>query len=83
MDILIGGNSEEGLFSLSEIKEKPSIMSNLKDFEYLVPLELDLVRTSQSCKELGRRLKKHYYGNSEPSFENKEGYLTVCNSSLI
>ncbi|XP_065081721.1 esterase B1-like [Ochlerotatus camptorhynchus] len=83
MDIIIGGNSEEGLFSLSEIKENPSIMSNLKDFEYLVPLELDLVRTSQRCKELGRRLKQHYYGNSEPSFENKEGYLSLMTDKLF
>lgn len=80
IDILIGGNSEEGLFSLSEIKDNPSIMENLKDFEYLVPLELDLVRTSHRCKEFGNRLKKHYYGDTEPSFENRDGYLTVSGS---
>lgn len=83
MDILIGGNSEEGLFSLSEIKENPAILSNLKDFEYLVPLELDLVRTSQRCKEFGKKLKKHYYGDTEPSFENRDGYLTVSPLALI
>lgn len=77
IDILIGGNSEEGLFCLNGIKENPSILSNLKDFEYLVPLELDLVRTSQRCKEVGKQMKKFYYGETEPSFENREGYLTV------
>lgn len=83
MDILIGGNSEEGLFSLSEIKENPAILSNLKDFEYLVPLELDLVRTSQRCKEFGKKLKKHYYGDTEPSFENRDGYLTLMTDKLF
>lgn len=77
IDILIGGNSEEGLFCLNGIKENPAIMSNLKDFEYLVPLELDLVRTSQRCKHVGKQMKKFYYGETEPSFENREGYLTV------
>lgn len=83
IDILIGGNSEEGLFSLSEIKDNPSIMENLKDFEYLVPLELDLVRTSHRCKEFGNRLKKHYYGDTEPSFENRDGYLTLMTDKLF
>lgn len=77
IDILIGGNSEEGLFCLSGIKENPSIMTSLKSFEYLVPLELDLIRTSQRCKELGLRLKQFYYGDANPSFENNTGYLTV------
>ncbi|XP_062544107.1 esterase B1-like [Armigeres subalbatus] len=83
LDILIGGNSEEGLFSLSEIKENPAIMNNLKDFEYFVPLELDLVRTSAKCKEFGIRLKKHYYGDTAPSFENREGYLTLMTDKLF
>lgn len=77
LDILIGGNSDEGLFCLNGIKENPSIMDNLKDFEYLVPLELELVRTSQACKEYGLKLKRFYYGDTEPSFENRNGYLTV------
>ncbi|XP_058838420.1 esterase B1-like [Topomyia yanbarensis] len=83
IDIIIGGNSEEGLFCLSGIKENPSIMSNLKNFEYLVPLDLDLVRTSQQCKELGMRLKKFYYGDSEPSLENRDGYLTLMTDKLF
>nr|CAA88030.1 estalpha2 esterase [Culex quinquefasciatus] len=83
IDILIGGNSEEGLFCLNGIKENPSIMSNLKDFEYLVPLELDLVRTSQRCKEVGKQMKKFYYGETEPSFENREGYLTLMTDKLF
>ncbi|XP_055537412.1 esterase B1-like [Wyeomyia smithii] len=83
IDILIGGNSEEGLFCLSGIKEKPSIMTSLKSFEYLVPPELDLVRTSQQCKELGLRLKRFYYGESQPSFENNAGYLTLMTDKLF
>ncbi|XP_055604380.1 uncharacterized protein LOC129752629 [Uranotaenia lowii] len=83
LDILIGGNSEEGLFCLDGIKQNPSIMTSLDNFEYLVPLELDLVRTSQRCKELGKRLKTFYYGTTEPSFENKDGYLTLMTDKLF
>lgn len=78
IDILIGGNSEEGLFCLSSIKEKPAIMDNLKNFEYLVPTELELVRGSQACQQYGLKLKKFYYGESLPSFDNRDGYLTVA-----
>ncbi|XP_050092817.1 esterase B1-like [Anopheles aquasalis] len=83
IDILIGGNSDEGLFCLSGIKENPSIMDNLKDFEYLVPLELELVRTSQACKEYGLKLKRFYYGDTEPSFENRNGYLQLMTDKLF
>ncbi|XP_053675826.1 esterase B1-like [Anopheles nili] len=83
IDILIGGNSEEGLFCLSTIKENPSIMDNLKDFEYLVPLELELERSSQTCHEYGQRLKKYYYGDTNPSFENRNGYLTLMTDKLF
>ncbi|ETN61217.1 esterase B1 [Anopheles darlingi] len=83
LDILIGGNSDEGLFCLSGIKENPSIMDNLKDFEFLVPLELELVRTSQACKEYGLKLKRFYYGDTEPSFENRNGYLTLMTDKLF
>uniref|UniRef100_A0A182M0X3 Carboxylic ester hydrolase n=1 Tax=Anopheles culicifacies TaxID=139723 RepID=A0A182M0X3_9DIPT len=83
IDILIGGNSEEGLFALSTIKENPAIMDNLKNFEYLVPMELELVRSSQVCREYGLRLKKFYYGETEPSFENREGYLTLMTDKLF
>ncbi|XP_035789875.1 esterase B1-like [Anopheles albimanus] len=83
LDILIGGNSDEGLFCLNGIKENPSIMDNLKDFEYLVPLELELVRTSQACKEYGLKLKRFYYGDTEPSFENRNGYLTLMTDKLF
>uniref|UniRef100_A0AAG5D5S3 Carboxylic ester hydrolase n=1 Tax=Anopheles atroparvus TaxID=41427 RepID=A0AAG5D5S3_ANOAO len=83
IDILIGGNSEEGLFCLNGIKENPAIMDNLHDFEYLVPLELGLVRASQTCKEYGLRMKKFYYGETQPSFENREGYLTLMTDKLF
>ncbi|XP_052872785.1 esterase B1-like [Anopheles cruzii] len=83
IDILIGGNSEEGLFCMSEIKEKPAIFDNLKDFEYLVPLELGLVRGSQACKDFGLKMKRFYYGDTKPSFENRNGYLTLMTDKLF
>uniref|UniRef100_A0A182SXE9 Carboxylic ester hydrolase n=1 Tax=Anopheles maculatus TaxID=74869 RepID=A0A182SXE9_9DIPT len=83
IDILIGGNSEEGLFCLSSIKENPAIMDGLKDFEYLVPMELELVRSSHVCRKYGRRLKTFYYGDTKPSFENREGYLTLMTDKLF
>uniref|UniRef100_A0A182QUV2 Carboxylic ester hydrolase n=1 Tax=Anopheles farauti TaxID=69004 RepID=A0A182QUV2_9DIPT len=83
IDILIGGNSDEGLFCLSAIKENPAIMDSLKDFEYLVPNELELVRGSQKCREYGLKLKKFYYGDTQPSFENKNGYLTLMTDKLF
>ncbi|KFB50589.1 AGAP006227-PA-like protein [Anopheles sinensis] len=83
IDILIGGNSDEGLFCLNGIKENPTIMDNLGDFEYLVPLELGLVKTSHSCQRYGQRLKKFYYGETEPSFENRQGYLTLMTDKLF
>ncbi|XP_052898916.1 esterase B1-like [Anopheles moucheti] len=83
IDILIGGNAEEGLFCLSSIKENPAIMDNLKNFEYLVPTELELVRTSQLCREYGLRLKKFYYGETKPSFDNRDGYLTLMTDKLF
>uniref|UniRef100_A0A182TDG7 Carboxylic ester hydrolase n=1 Tax=Anopheles melas TaxID=34690 RepID=A0A182TDG7_9DIPT len=83
IDILIGGNSEEGLFCLSSIKESPAIMDNLKNFEYLVPTELELVRGSQACQQYGLKLKKFYYGESQPSFDNRDGYLTLMTDKLF
>ncbi|XP_055628008.1 esterase B1-like [Toxorhynchites rutilus septentrionalis] len=83
INILIGGTSDEGLFFMDEIKENPSMMSNLRDFEHLVPLELDPVRSLPSCKERGIRLKKFYYGDVEPSYENRNGYLTLMSDKLI
>ncbi|XP_053667301.1 esterase B1-like [Anopheles marshallii] len=83
IDILIGGNAEEGLFCLSSIKENPAIMENLKNFEYLVPTELELVRASQLCREYGLRLKKFYYGETKPSFDNRDGYLTLMTDKLF
>jgi cholinesterase len=77
MNILIGGTSEEGLFGYKELKENPAKLDKLGDFECVVPDELKLAIDSEECKELGRGLKKLYYPDSEPSFENIAGYIDV------
>jgi cholinesterase len=77
MDIMIGGTSDEGLFGYKELKENPEKMLTFGDFESIVPDELNLPIDSDECKKLGLELKKLYYPDSEPSFENVWPYIDV------
>lgn len=77
MDIMIGGTSDEGLYCYREVKQKPEILAELGDFEYLVPVEIEVPRDSQKGKDFGLLLKKYYYPQLSPSLENIGGYVQV------
>lgn len=75
--ILIGGTQFEGLISYPEIKRNKKILDKLNDCEYLVPLELNLERNSDQCRELGLILKKAFFDPKRPKNDLIFEYLDL------
>lgn len=75
--MIIGGVSNEGLLLYSDTKRDPSLLNDLRNCNYVVPIELGMERESDLCKEYGLRLKKAYYGDKEPSLETLNEYLNM------
>jgi carboxylesterase type B len=75
--IMIGYTNREGI--LSEILQKPKPFRPLTDFELAVPNFLKLQRRSDMSKLIARRIKEFYYGNEEPSADNKDKFYLVNN----
>jgi carboxylesterase type B len=78
--IMIGYTTREGI--LSEVLQKPKPFKPLTDFELAVPNFLNLERGSDISKLIARRIKEYYYGNEEPSTENKDKFYLVNNFVL-
>lgn len=80
IDMLIGGCSNEGIFILLEIDQQNSSIENfLKNFARALPPELNVKFGSEKSLEYGKELKKLYYGCTEPSKMNLQGYFDVEN----
>ncbi|KAJ3638223.1 hypothetical protein MTP99_001625 [Tenebrio molitor] len=73
--IMIGYTTREGI--LSEVLQKPKPFKPLTDFELAVPNFLNLERGSDISKLIARRIKEYYYGNEEPSTENKDTFYLL------
>lgn len=65
------------IFLLSDTKNKPKLLNELNDCRYVVPLELNMDRDSELCKEYGYQLRTTYYGDNFPSIETLHEYLLV------
>lgn len=77
IDVIIGGCSNEGLLFELFLTQKPKILTVLENFNFAVPAEFGLDAASAKCSEHGKMMKKMYYGCTEPSFNNKEGFFCV------
>lgn len=76
--LIIGGTSAEGLLLYSDTKTCPKLLNELGNCDFVVPLELNLDRNSDLCKEFGLRIKKAYYGEFVPCIEDTfQEYLDV------
>ncbi|XP_059612774.1 esterase B1-like [Phlebotomus argentipes] len=80
--IIIGGTSDEGLFSYREAIEFPNIVNHLS-CDYLVPLDLDLDVKSDRCQMLGNQIKKFYFGDQQPSMETLNEYIMLMTDKLF
>ena len=81
INVMIGGTSNEGLIMAYPIhitnltKPLDTLRSNTN---YFAPLyELGLNVESVESEKIGTLLKKMYYGCTQPSKTNTEGYFTV------
>lgn len=75
IDVMIGGTSEEGLLLLQKVKIQPEIFQDPKLFLHSVPANLEI--TVEQKTEFAEKLKQQYYPDSEPSYENNDGYVNV------
>nr|XP_013117290.1 unnamed protein product [Stomoxys calcitrans] len=75
--MIIGGVSNEGLLLYTDTKNKPKLLNELNDCRYVVPLELNMDRESELCKEYGYQLRTTYYGDNMPSIETLNEYLLM------
>lgn len=81
INVMIGGTSNEGLMLAYPInvtnltKPLDMLRSNTKYFAPLHELGMDV--NAVKSKKIGALLKKMYYGCTEPSTTNTEGYFAV------
>ncbi|XP_037951667.1 esterase B1-like [Teleopsis dalmanni] len=75
--MIIGGVSNEGLLLYTETKTNPKLLNDLGDCRFVVPMELNMDRDSELCKEYGQQLRKTYYGEKDPSLETLHEYLLM------
>ncbi|EDW14175.2 esterase B1 [Drosophila mojavensis] len=75
--LILGGVSNEGLLLYSETKTNPKCLNELGDCRYVVPIELNMDRGSELCKEYGEKLRQCYYGDKTPSLDTLHEYLQM------
>lgn len=74
----MGYNKEEGLLFLADLlPNKLFLVPDFTDNEVLTPKYLQLPRHSQISKDTGDVLRRFYYGESIPSYENVEPFINV------
>lgn len=74
--VIIGGVSEEGLFSYREAIDYPDTVNQLR-CENLVPLDLNLDPKDAKSLTIANNIKKFYFGEKEPSMETLNEYIMV------
>jgi carboxylesterase type B len=76
IDILVGACSNEGLLMyFHAAMYNLDLNLFLKKFHQALPLELGLKYGDEKSQKYGAILKKLYYGCTEPSFQNFQGYF--------
>ncbi|XP_055320705.1 esterase B1-like [Sitodiplosis mosellana] len=81
--MIMGTCSEEGLLFYKMTMKKPSLLQKLK-LEYTLPFhELDVDFDSDQAREMGKQLKKFYFGYSAISVETIFVYLMILNDKLF
>ncbi|XP_063922124.1 esterase B1-like isoform X2 [Zophobas morio] len=73
--IIIGFTTREGI--LGEIVQKPYPFRPITNFELSVPHFLKIARGSELSKQLAEKIKLFYYGDEEPTTENKDKYYIL------
>ncbi|RZC37636.1 COesterase and/or Abhydrolase 3 domain containing protein, partial [Asbolus verrucosus] len=76
--IIIGFTNREGM--LSEILQKSKPFKPMTNFELAVPSFLKLQPGSDISKYVAQQIKEFYYGNKEPSVEDKDTFYQ-CDKS--
>lgn len=78
VDLMIGACSNEGFFLKYHNKIRNLDMKEfLKNFGQVIPLELNVKFGSEKAKEYAKVLRKLYYGETELSEDNLQGYYDV------
>lgn len=78
IDIMIGNTSNECLMYVNMMKSQ-ELLDTVSSFQRYIPRDLKLEVDSEKRLEFGEILKKHYYGNSEPSTDNLMGIVNISN----
>lgn len=74
--LLLGGTSEEGLYLYRPSMDNPQLLKDADDnSELLVPIELGLDVDSDERRELGKLMKKYYFGSEQPSLKTLDKYV--------
>lgn len=78
IDLMIGGCSNETVFMIPlYTSDTYDLELLLKNFKNALPFELNVKFRSEKSIEYGKELMKLYYGCTEPSRANLQGFLDV------
>lgn len=76
IDVIFGATSNEGLFMNVFINMDERYLTNFRNSVYFTPLlDFNLVPTDEKAIEIGMKIKKNYYGYTNPEKMNKQGYF--------
>lgn len=76
IDVIFGATSNEGLFMNMFIMQDEKYLTYFRNPAYFTPLlDLNLQPTDEKSIEIGKRIKKNYYGHTHPEKMNKAGYF--------
>lgn len=81
--LIVGGASYEGYLLHAEYNQNPKLFDDVGYFSNALPKELDLPLNDGKRKELGEKLKRHYFGKEIPSKQNYYLYANLLNEKLF
>lgn len=76
IDVMVGGNSDEGLMYLEYTRKVPAILKSFS-LESQVPTELNLEVDDPKRKSFGEKLRKVYYPNGTDPTVDESGLVKV------
>ncbi|KAF2892582.1 hypothetical protein ILUMI_13585 [Ignelater luminosus] len=75
--LMIGYTSREGMLSEIITKNRYGEVRLITDFERAVPYMLNMPKGSEMSKKVAERIKRYFYGDSEPSLDNIDQYYLL------
>lgn len=76
IDVIFGATSNEGLFMNMFIMQDERYLNYFRNPAYFTPLlDFNLQPTDEKSIEIGKKIKKKYYGYTNPEKMNKQGYF--------